>query len=152
MLIKNVSRKGDATPLSPEESLPHAILRALQSMNSSGDKIFWIKEGSIKKDSYSHLDKVADKTWTASSVGKVFIGYTDVKTDTFYEPREFSYAIEYRSEKDDIGLPDTAVDKFSMTAVETDPSALMGFPDKLEAANVTPANPTLSTSKKILSK
>lgn len=135
MLVKQVSKKGDAVPYEPAEVLATAIAYGVKTQNTS-EKIFWVLGGSITKGTFDSLNKSIDKSWHATATGTAKIGFTETKTDQFHEPRLYNFKVKYSSAKDSLGLPDIKIDEFEMEPIERNPAVLMNFPDMTYKAPV----------------
>lgn len=131
MQIKATDKKGNAIAFQPHELVDKAILYGIKTQNSL-ERVYWIKPGVTMDGAIqSHVNPV-DNTWTAQAKGSVLIGYTDAKTDQFFEPKRYAFEVHYSSSKDNLGLPDLKIDLFTMDLLDANPSKLMGFPEKVE--------------------
>ena len=139
MLIKSSTPKGIAIPHSPEEALHAAILYGLKTQNSQ-ERVYWVEKGSVE-GAVSHT-KGANDSYAAQSSGTAMVGFTETATDQFFAARKYAFTVKYHSSKDAIGLPDIAIDEFTMSPVEQNPSVSMAFPelnlviDKQEKASI----------------
>jgi len=140
MLIKSVvaktkgrRRRGDVVPFTPHELLGKAIEYAVGKQDMK-EYVYWVQPRSIQEKPNAFHSAVVGKEgeWTASSKGHVKLGKTCIKTDKFYEPKLYTYAVDYRSHKDHIGLPDIEIDRFEMNLVVP----------KMAAAPNAPVSPT----------
>jgi hypothetical protein len=132
MLIKKMvkdgkTKKGVPVPYTAEESVIFAVQYGLRVLNTP-EKIYWSKKESLKVDDVSSTPFGKDG-WRASAKGSVLIGYTEVKTDCFFEEKLHTFYVEYANAKDSLGLPDIQVSLFKTDLLSTNPSSLMGFKD-----------------------
>ena len=122
MLIKNVLRKpkkGAIVTYTHEEAAPFAVERGVKSLNTK-EKIYWVLRKSISmKVTGSGSD--TKKGYTATAEGTALIGYTDVATDRFYAPKLHHITVDYRSAKDERGLPDIEVTNFEAIPQTSNP-------------------------------
>lgn len=112
MLIKRTDKKGNAIAYTPEESFIFATERAVSS-NNTLDKIYWVKRGTIKKDKFL-FHPFPDGTWECIAEGTAEIGYTDAKTDRFFEPKKYWFKVQYKPTKDHLGMPDIGIVAFEL--------------------------------------
>lgn len=125
MLIKGVTRKGDAIAYSAEEALKAAVERVAKA-NNTLDVVYWIDNTSIVKSSFSSTNH-ADGTWEAWAEGTVNVGKTITRTDEFLQPVPHAFKVHYRLTKDDWGLPDIILPTDStLTPLERNPAKLAG--------------------------
>jgi len=137
MLIKKMARdggtkKGVPVPYTAEEAVIFAVLYGLRVLKSE-KKIYWAKKESLKIDEV-HSTPFGKEGWRASAKGSILIGYTEITTDRFFEPKLHTFSVEYASSRDHLGLPDIKVSMFQTDLLSTDPTALMGFKDPVVAA------------------
>lgn len=104
MLIKQVTKKGDAIPLSPQEALKPALQRALAAQ-STAQKVLWLDGAVLIADSVQVTQGDGD-LYEAVATGTCMVGHTITETDQFHNARPHSFRVHYRSAKDDIGVPD----------------------------------------------
>jgi len=135
MLIRSVDRTGEPVLFTPRDALPFALQKGMKLKNTL-DRIYWVMIDGLTVDSFSSLNTPADATkkkdkggWQASATGKVDIGYTDAKTDKFYDAKSYKFKIEYRSSKDGLGLPDIKVTSFEFQPLSNNPADKMRFED-----------------------
>lgn len=115
MLIKSVTKKGDAIAMSPEECLEAALIRAAEA-ESDGEYINWVVKGSLKPSSFNfHYTDKAKNQWEANSEGTVEIGRTEVASDRFFVARKINYKVQYNSVKDELGQHDIEVSSYELT-------------------------------------
>lgn len=116
MLIKGVTKTGDAIPMSPNEAFPKAVVRAVSTMNDSS-WVYIADEKSVVLD--SPIEVVADKMgWVATGKGKVMVGKCRVSDDQFFVPKMYEFAIRCASTKDLLGIPDIELKDVSIEPVK----------------------------------
>lgn len=131
--IKAVNRKTGVPLLrAPKDLLAEALTDAMKTL-SDDTWLYWVMKESItisKFDSLETIDPLEPKVkgWHAHASGKVDLGKTNVTTDRFHEPRSFAFTIEYKSDKDHLGLPDLKVIQASFNPVNV--GDLMMFDDQ----------------------
>ena len=127
MLVKAVTKKGEAVAYTPAEGIPFAVNYGVKRL-STKDRIYWVHKETIKV--LTNPSTVNAKGgWEASATGTMMLGYTDVATDLFYDAKPYSFNIQYKTSKDHLGLPDLEVVLFEATPLSTNPSDLMSFKD-----------------------
>lgn len=127
MLIKQVTRKGEPVLYTPKESLPFAVEYGVKK-KSTQERVYWVLKDSITEKQTQVIQ--SGKEWEAVAEGSAKIGYTDSKTDRFYEAKPHTYKVRFKPKRDDLGLPDIEVVSFEMSPVNQNPAALMNFQDK----------------------
>lgn len=127
MLIKNVTKRGEAVPYSPQEALVHAIAFAVAKQQST-EFVYWVGPGALKVTSFSHTDS-GDGGYDAFSSGVVKIGKTRIADDKFFVEKPYDFSIHYKSSKDDLGAPHLDIVEFSFEPTETNPSKTVGSAD-----------------------
>jgi hypothetical protein len=124
MLIKSVTKNGDAVALSPEEALIPAINIGLSIKNNS-EFVFWTADKAAEVSNFSIHPK--DKgQYEAIASGSINIGKTRVSDDQFFVAKPHSFQIQYNSSKDEIGAPHINVASFEMEAIDTNPANYSG--------------------------
>jgi hypothetical protein len=131
MLIKGITKKGDAVPLTAQEALPYAINIALSQGNTT-DWVYWLETKSVKVLQFSENNKGNNKGYDAFSEGTFKLGKTRAKDDRFFTPKEHTYKIHFESSKDEIGAPHVKVVSFNMEIKSTNPAKNIG---KVEVDN-----------------
>jgi hypothetical protein len=126
MLVKGVTKNGDAIPLSPREALPAAMAIAVAAWGS--DFVHWLGSQDFKVEKFDSTIK-AKNDYDAVSTGTCLIGKTRVADDRFYAAKPYSYDIHFKSSRDEIGTPHVSVVSFKAEPLETDPSKLVGEVD-----------------------
>lgn len=130
MLIKGVTKKGDAIPLSPREALSAAVGIGLSQKNDESF-VFWLGSKDIEVEaSQFHVTTKPEDQYDAVAEGLCLVGKTRVKDDKFYVARKHAFKIHYRSAKDEIGVPHVEVTDFEAVPVETNPANLVGEVDR----------------------
>ena len=128
MLIKSVTKSGDAVPFSPEEALTHAVAIAVSKQQSS-DFIYWVVASTpMQVSSFSHTNSVGGG-YDAYSAGVVKIGKTRIADDKFFIEKPYKFKIHFQSSKDELGAPHLNVVDFNYTLVEMNPSKAVGEKD-----------------------
>lgn len=128
MLIKGVTPGGDAIPLTPQEALSAAIALGLSSKNND-EFVFWLGDKNVRAEQMIVTPK-NDKDYDAFVEGACTVGKTRIIDDKFYTARPHRFKIHYMSAKDEIGAPHVKVESFEMSALETDPSKMVGEVDR----------------------
>lgn len=124
MLIKGVTKKGDAIPLSPAEALTAAIGMGLSQKNNS-EYVYWLGSKTVKTEAFQ-ANTQPDNVYDAFSEGVCSVGKTRVLDDKFFDAKPYRYKIHYKSSKDDFGLPHVSVESFDLTPAETNPAKMVG--------------------------
>lgn len=107
MLIKQITKKGDAVPLTPQEALKHALQRALAFLSEPG-KVYWLGAEVVSADELSVTQGEGD-SYEAVASGSCYVGHTLTAEDKFFTAKPHSFRVHYRSSKDDIGVPDISI-------------------------------------------
>ena len=139
MLIKGITKKGDAIPLTAKEALPYAINIALSAQNTT-DWVFWLDPKSVKAQAFSENSKGNNKGYDAFSSGTFRLGKTRAQDDRFFSPKDHAYEIHFESSKDEIGAPHVTVVSFKMEQISTNPAKNIG---KVEIDNTPVARMSL---------
>lgn len=131
MLIKGITKNGDAVPLTAKEALPFAINIALSQKNDT-EWVFWLEPKSVNAIQFSENNKGNNKGYDAFSEGTFKLGKTRAKDDRFFTPKQHSYKIHYSSSKDEIGAPHVSIESFEIQELSTNPAKNVG---KIEVEN-----------------
>jgi len=125
MLIKGISRRGDAIKLNAKEAIPHAVTRAIKALNTR-DTIYWVEKSKIHVEKFHSMNKDKDQ-WEAWVEGRAWVGQTKARTGRFYVPKEHSFKVHYKTGKDSFGLPDIELAaKPEVVLLEKNPTKLVG--------------------------
>lgn len=145
MLIKSITQKGDAVPLTAAEALRPAVTRACKACNTL-DIIYWVDTRTVKETSLtSRADK--DGVWEAWAEGTADIGKTITKTDEFIHPTPHTFKMHYKLSKDEWGIPDIEMVGIpELIPVERDPSKMVG-PIPVAPPLTVPAAEALDAAK-----
>ena len=97
--------KGNAVPMSPQESAVFAVLLAF-SKAQDDNHIYWAMEKSVKFDG-PVTTQPGDKKgqWLAHCRGTVNVGKTHKKTDRFHDAKPHTFSISFKNKLDGFGLP-----------------------------------------------
>lgn len=155
--IKQAGLKGTPILFKPQELVGAAINTGMQFMSDS-KTVYWVVKDSVQiapngfrsQDTIDQSNpKKPQKGWHAFASGSVKLGKTDTATDRFFEPRLYSFSVEYKSSKDDLGLPDIEVLQADFRKL--DPAAAMIFEDKT-LSNIPPLSAKVPTAEKLAAK
>ena len=126
MIIKGITKKGDAIKYTAEEALPHAIKIAVANLLDS-EFVYWIGTSSAPLTFSSSAKD--DGEYEAFATGIVSIGKTRIADDKFLLPKNYNFKIHYRSSKDEIGAPHLEVADFSYEPTQMNASKGVGPAD-----------------------
>lgn len=120
MLIKGVTKKGNPVPFTARESLLPAVTRAVKNLPDA-DNVWWVEAGSLlmSDENFNVIVKDGEGNWGATCQGTIRLGRTEIKTDRFFVPVKKEFEIEYQNSKDNYGLPDIEITKFSLRSPES---------------------------------
>jgi hypothetical protein len=125
MLIKGITKKGNAIPLTPQEAFKPAVRRACKALNTL-DKVYVVDHRTIKQGTFKHMTH-PDGNWEAWAEGTANIGHVDVHTGQLHNPIPHTFKLYYKLSKDEWGIPDIAMaDMPEITPIERDPSKMVG--------------------------
>jgi len=138
MLIKSITKEGNAVPLSPQEALPHAVAIAVSLKNDS-EFIYWTADKNIVAPLNVH--QLGEGEYEANAVGTVMVGRTKIKGDVSYLPKLHNFAVYFKSSKNEIGIPHVSIVSSSFTPVSSDPSKNVGpIPELAVRDTIVPLN------------
>lgn len=148
MLIKSITKKGIAIPMTPAECVPAAITYGLKKADKS-EWILWAMPKSVKLSKPLAVTPSDDKNWEAQAEGIVMIGKTHTDSGKFHITRPHSFKVHYKSSKDILGLPDISIVDFQVTQLPNNPSDGVGpapqnaaqAPIMLQSGELTPSQP-----------
>jgi hypothetical protein len=145
MIIKAVTAKGDAVPMTAEEAVGKAIVAALVTKNTT-DMVFWADTTAAKINrpirSMNHPDG-----WEAWVTGEVPVGKTRTMDDQFFTPKPHTFAVHYKLAKDDLGMPSLKIVDFSMAPIQSNPAAAKFGAITAPTATPDPASEEESSSE-----
>lgn len=130
MLIKAVTKNGQAVAFHPEELHEEMVSYALKKMNTA-EKIYTLQKGSVTVGAHS-VNKDSHGNWVCQIEGVAKVGYVCGKSGNNFDFKNTSFKITSKSSKDDLGQPDIEVINHSFIHNDDNPSANVGQMPKRE--------------------